>query len=101
MAEPCKECGKEFFQNRSFQVFCSDRCKGAYHRRRYRADGIADGEGQRYRVEKLEDGSGVLRRVNGHRGTPQQRIEAKERLAAMVQSFAVAKPETIKLRRRI
>ena len=98
MTELCKECGKEFVQNRPFQVFCSDKCKGVFHRRRYRAEKIAAGEGQRYRLERFEDGSGVFRRVNGHRGTPQQRIEAKEALAATVKSF---QPETIKLRRRI
>jgi hypothetical protein len=43
----------------------------------------------------------VFRRVNGHRGTSQERIEAKEALAAMVENFPVPQPETIKLRRRI
>ena len=101
MTELCKECGKEFVQNRPFQVFCSDKCKGVFHRRRYRAEKIPAGEGQRYRLERFEDGSGVFRRVNGHRGTSQERIEAKEALAAMVENFPVPQPETIKLRRRI
>jgi hypothetical protein len=32
----CRECGKDFVENRPFQVFCDSRCKGAYHRRKYR-----------------------------------------------------------------
>jgi len=32
----CRECRKDFFENRPFQVFCDSRCKGAYHRRKYR-----------------------------------------------------------------
>jgi hypothetical protein len=32
----CRECGKDFFENRPFQVFCDSRCNGAYHRRKYR-----------------------------------------------------------------
>jgi hypothetical protein len=100
MTELCKECGKEFFQNRPFQVFCSDKCKGVFHRRRYRAEKIANDEGQKYRLENLKDGSRVLRKVNGNRdrATPEQRTEAKEALAAMMQA---ALAETIKLRRRI
>ena len=32
----CRECGRDFIENRPFQVFCDSRCKGAYHRRKYR-----------------------------------------------------------------
>jgi len=32
----CRECGQSFLENRPFQVFCDSRCKGAYHRRKYR-----------------------------------------------------------------
>ena len=100
----CKECHKEFFQNRPFQVFCSDKCKGVFHRRRYRADKIADGEGQRYRVEYLGDGSRVLRKTNGHRdrATPEQKAEAKLTLEKIIASMETQVVETkIKLRRRI
>ena len=32
----CRECGRDFFENRPFQIFCDSRCKGAYHRRKYK-----------------------------------------------------------------
>jgi hypothetical protein len=71
MNQLCKECGKQFFQNRPFQVFCNDRCKGAYHRRRYRQQAVEEAE------ERREA------RVNGH-GTPEQRKEASEVLARII-----------------
>jgi hypothetical protein len=72
MTEDCKECGKAFVPNRPFQVFCNDKCKGAYWRRQYR---------QRA-VEEAEDRRGA--RMNGH-GTPEeQRQKASEVLARLV-----------------
>jgi hypothetical protein len=67
----CKECGNEFVQNRPFQVFCNDRCKGAYHRRRYRQQAVEEAE------ERREA------RLNGH-GTPEQGKEASEVLAQII-----------------
>src|SRR6516164_9165956 len=32
----CRECGRDFIENRPFQVFCDSRCKGVYHRRKYK-----------------------------------------------------------------
>ena len=70
----CKECDKEFFQNRPFQVFCGEPCKGAYHRRRYRQMAVEEA------VERREA------RVNGH-GTPEQRRQATEELAQIVEEY--------------
>ena len=36
----CRECGQSFLENRPFQVFCDSRCKGAYHRRKYREQAV-------------------------------------------------------------
>jgi len=67
----CKECGKDFVENRPFQVFCNDYCRGAYHRRKYRQQG----------VEEAED-----RRLNGNgHGTPEERQKANEVLAQIIQ----------------
>jgi endogenous inhibitor of DNA gyrase (YacG/DUF329 family) len=71
MTEECKECGKAFVPNRPFQVFCNDRCKGAYWRHRYRQQA----------VEEAED-----RRANGNgHGTAEERQKASEVLARIVQ----------------
>lgn len=70
MTEDCKECRKAFIPNRPFQVFCNDRCKGAYHRRKYRQQA----------VEEAED-----RKANGNgHGTPAERKNASEVLARIV-----------------
>jgi hypothetical protein len=34
----CEECGKEIRRPADHQRFCSDDCRGAYHRRKYRHD---------------------------------------------------------------
>jgi endogenous inhibitor of DNA gyrase (YacG/DUF329 family) len=70
MAE-CKQCGKEFKQNRPFQVFCGERCKGAFHRHKYKQIAVEEAEDRREA------------RLNGH-GTPEQREQAKELLARIV-----------------
>ena len=31
----CLKCGNEFEKHKSFQKFCSDRCRSTYHARRY------------------------------------------------------------------
>jgi hypothetical protein len=72
MTVQCKECGKEFVENRPFQVFCNDCCRGAYHRRKYR----------RIAVEEAEDRREA--RLNGH-GTPEERQKANEVLAKIIQ----------------
>ena len=69
----CKECGKEFFQNRPFQVFCCDSCKGAFHRRKYRQIAVEEAEDRR---EARMNGG------NGH-ATPEQR----KALAGIVQGL--------------
>jgi Bacteriophage Lambda NinG protein len=71
MTEECKECGKGFISNRPFQVFCDSKCKGAYHRRRYRQQAVEEAE------ERL---------ANGHdRGTPEQRQRASEVVARIIE----------------
>jgi len=67
----CKECGKDFIENRPFQVFCNDYCRGAYHRRKYRQQAVEEAEDRREA------------RLNGH-GTPEERQEASEVLARIV-----------------
>jgi len=76
MTDLCKECGKEFFQNRPFQVFCSDKCKGVFYRRKYRQQAVEEAEDRR---EARLNGDG--------RGTPEQRQEAKQALARIVHGF--------------
>ena len=68
----CRECGKDFIENRPFQVFCNDYCRGAYHRRKYR----------RIAVEEAEDRREA--RLNGN-GTPEERQKANEVLARIIQ----------------
>ena len=36
MMSKCKGCGKDFEPWTKRQEFCTNECKGAYHRRRYR-----------------------------------------------------------------
>jgi hypothetical protein len=67
----CRECGNEFVQNRPFQVFCNDRCKGAFHRRKYRQQAVEEAEERRDA------------RINGH-GTPEERQRASEVVARFV-----------------
>ena len=82
----CRECDKEFFQKNVRGEFCSDQCRGAYNRRRYRQQAVEEAEFQR----EL--------RMNGHgHGTPQERKEAEEALAKIVQESLV----TPSFRRRI
>jgi hypothetical protein len=70
----CRECGKEFIQNRPFQVFCDDRCKGAYHRRRYRQMAVEEAEQRREA------------RMNGHSApTAEERQSASDVLARIVE----------------
>jgi len=68
----CKECGKDFIENRPFQVFCNDYCRGAYHRRKYRLQ----------KAEEAEDRRQA--RLNGH-GTAEERQKANEVLARIIQ----------------
>jgi hypothetical protein len=68
----CKQSGKEFKQNRPFQVFCGDRCKGAFHRHKYRQIAVEEAEDRREA------------RLNGH-GTPEQRQQASEVLSRIIQ----------------
>jgi hypothetical protein len=75
MTEECRECGKDFIPNRPFQVFCDSKCKGAYHRRRYR----------QMAVEEAED-----RLANGHDGTPEQRQQASEEARMVIGQMGAA-----------
>ena len=68
----CRECNKEFVQWTARQEFCNDSCRGAYHRRKYRQQKVEEAEFQR----EL--------RMNGY-GTPQERKEAEEALARVVE----------------
>ena len=52
----CKECRRDFMENRPFQVFCDSRCKGAYHRRKYREQAREQAV-QRQLNRVVEDGS--------------------------------------------
>jgi hypothetical protein len=70
----CKECSKEFNENRPFQVFCSDYCRGAYHRRKYRLQ----------KAEEAEDRREARLNGNGH-GTAEERQKASEVLAQIIQ----------------
>jgi hypothetical protein len=72
MTQECSECGKGFVPNRPFQVFCNDRCKGAYHRRKYRQMAVEEAEDRREA------------RMNGH-GTPEQRQRASEVVASIIE----------------
>ena len=67
----CRECNKEFVQWTARQEFCDDRCRGAYHRRKYRQIAAEEAE------ERREA------RMNG-RGTKEQRKEASEVMAKIV-----------------
>jgi hypothetical protein len=68
----CEECGREFRSKGDYgQRFCTDKCRGAFHRRRYRALAVEEAE---------------FVRINGHDpGTPEQREEAHEFLDEFVQ----------------
>jgi hypothetical protein len=70
----CRECSKEFVQWTTRQEFCDDRCRGAYHRRKYRQ--IAAEEAEERRVERMNG--------NGH-GTSEQRKEASDALTRIVE----------------
>ena len=72
MTEECRECGKDFIPNRPFQVFCDSKCKGVYHRRRYRQQAVEEAE------ERREA------RMNGH-GTPEERQRASEVVARFIE----------------
>jgi hypothetical protein len=67
----CRECDKELIQNTSWQEFCDDYCRGAYHRRRYRQQAVEEAEDRRQA------------RIDG-RGTAEQRKEASEAMARIV-----------------
>jgi hypothetical protein len=70
----CKECGKDFSENRPFQVFCNDYCRGAYHRRKYRQIAVEEAEDRR---EARLNGDG--------RGTEEERQKGNEVLARIIQ----------------
>jgi len=74
MVTQCKECGKDFIENRPFQVFCNDYCRGAYHRRRYRQQAVEEAEDRR-----------EARLNGGGRGTEEQRQKANEVLGRILQ----------------
>jgi hypothetical protein len=78
MEHECKECGKWFIPNRPFQVFCGDKCKGAYWRHRYRQQAVEEAEDRR---EARMNGNG---NGNGH-GTPEERQRASEVVARIIQ----------------
>jgi len=80
MTVQCRECGKDFIENRPFQVFCNDYCRGTYHRRKYR----------RIAVEEAEDRREA--RLNGH-GTAEERQKANEVLARIMQR---SKPKLVR-----
>jgi hypothetical protein len=82
----CRECNKEFVQWTARQEFCNDSCRGAYHRRKYRQQEVEEAEFQR-----------ELRMNGDGKGTPQERKEAEEALAKIVQESLV----TPGFRRRI
>ena len=71
MTVQCKECGKDFIENRPFQVFCNNYCRGAYHRRKYRQIAVEEAEDRREA------------QLNGH-GTAKERQKASEVLAQIV-----------------
>ena len=58
----CKGCGKEFRQNRPFQVFCTSECKGVYFRHKYKLQAVKD----------AEDRLNGRRKVNGNGGHKQK-----------------------------
>jgi hypothetical protein len=82
----CRECNKEFVQWTARQEFCDDRCRGAFHRRRYRELAVEEAE---FRRELRKNGDGP--------GTPEERKEAEEALAKIVRESQV----TPGFRRRI
>ena len=66
----CEECGREFRSKGDYgQRFCTDKCRGAFHRRRYRA--LAVEEAEFVRIDP---------------GTPEQRETAREFLDEFVPS---------------
>ena len=75
----CRECGKEFYQKTTRGEFCGDSCRGAYWRRQYRQQAVEEAE------ERLQ----ARRNGNGH-ATPEQRKEASEALAKIVQRGQVS-----------
>jgi len=81
----CKGCGKEFRQNRPFQVFCTSECKGVYFRHKYKLQAVKD----------AEDRLNGRRKVNGN-GGHKQKQGLEEVLAEMKAKFeaeATAKAE--------
>jgi hypothetical protein len=47
----CKECEQEFEASRWWQEFCSPKCRGAFHRRRYRQEEVEAHERPHRRVD--------------------------------------------------
>jgi hypothetical protein len=85
----CRECNKEFVQWTARQEFCDDRCRGAYHRRKYRQIAVEEAE---FRRELRLDGE-------GGGGTPEERKEASEALARIIEE--VQGQQSVRFRRRI
>ena len=81
----CRGCEKEFVQWTTRQEFCTDPCRVAYHRRKYRQIAVEEAE---FRRELRMNGEGS--------GTPQERKEAEEALARIVQE-----QQSMRFRRRI
>src|SRR5262249_61113359 len=73
MVTQCKECGKDFIENRPFQVFCNDYCRGAYHRRRYRQQAVEEAEDRR-----------EARLNGGWRGEKEKREKGNEGLGGSI-----------------
>jgi endogenous inhibitor of DNA gyrase (YacG/DUF329 family) len=72
----CQNCGLGFELNRMWQKFCSKQCQQKWNKDRYRAEAVEE-EQERLMLK----GKG-----NGHdRGTPEQRKEASEALARLIE----------------
>jgi hypothetical protein len=114
----CLHCGDEFFPNRDWQKFCCKECQQQWHRDRYRSyrhvvmgllqSGLTEEQKQELlapiaeRAKEREQRRKMMRRVrNGNgqdRGTLEQREEASQRLAAMIEAH---KPAPVGIKRRI
>ena len=75
----CKHCNKPFRETKPWQVYCCERCQQDWHLHQRK---LARQETLFAKLKDREAG------MNGH-GTPEQRQEAREALAKIVEKYEV------------
>ena len=88
----CEECGREYWQEKSWQRFCNPKCRDDWHNHQKKLAQVTEAE--ELREERLANGNGA----NGNGAAP---ADYKPPLSDLLKSLRPAEPKQPSLVRRV